>query len=140
MTAPSSAKLAAAIRAHPRYSAVDLHNPFLQLVARAEADFYHDFLSPIATPCMQLMADLRRLGLDDLAARHLNGDFDATKEESDEWAESPDGQAAFSALIGPRLSDQSDSQSSPVPPTQGEEARPEPLCAAAPGVARGGKK
>ena len=29
----------------------------------------------------------------------MNGEFDATKEESDDWAASPDGKAAFSRLV-----------------------------------------
>jgi hypothetical protein len=33
-----------------------------------------------------------------LITRHMNGEFDATKEESDAWAESEDGQAAFNEL------------------------------------------
>lgn len=35
-----------------------------------------------------------------LRVRHLNGDFDASEEESDDWAASPDGQAAYSQLVG----------------------------------------
>ncbi len=48
------------------------------------------------------MEDLRSLGTregDALAARHLEGDFDATTNESEGWAESPDGKAAFEQLI-----------------------------------------
>jgi len=72
-----------------------------EMAAKAETGYYHDFLSPLATPCIQLAADLQAVGTPAalaLRARHLNGEFDATLEESDEWAESPEGQAAFSAL------------------------------------------
>jgi hypothetical protein len=34
-----------------------------------------------------------------LRRRVINGDFDASKEESDEWAESPEGQDTFKKLI-----------------------------------------
>jgi hypothetical protein len=68
---------------------------------KAAEGYYHDYLSPLATPCLQLAADLAAKGTPAamaLRARHLNGEFDATKEESDQWAESADGQAAFAML------------------------------------------
>ena len=72
-----------------------------QMAAKAETGYYHDFLSPLATPCLQLAADLADAGTPAalaLRARHLNGEFDATMEESEEWANGPDGQAAFAKL------------------------------------------
>lgn len=56
----------------------------------AAQGYYHDFLSPLATPCLQLAADLAAAGTPEalaLRARHLNGEFDASKEEGDEWFE-----------------------------------------------------
>lgn len=56
----------------------------------AAQGYYHDFLSPLATPCLQLAADLKAAGTPAALAllqRHMNGDFDASKEESDEWFE-----------------------------------------------------
>jgi hypothetical protein len=73
----------------------------LNMSVLAANGYYHDFLSPLATPCIQLASDLAEAGTPAalaLRARHLNGEFDATKEESDAWARSPDGQAAFSQL------------------------------------------
>lgn len=73
-----------------------------EMAAKARTGYYHDFLSPLATPCLQLAEDLAAAGTVEamaLRARHLNGEFDATKEESDDWAASPDGQAAFSQLV-----------------------------------------
>jgi hypothetical protein len=32
--------------------------------------------------------------------RHQNGEFDASDEESDDWAQSEDGEEAFAQLIG----------------------------------------
>jgi hypothetical protein len=78
---------------------------------RAATGWYHDFLSPLDAPCITLANDLavaaRRaqdggfsaIDIIALRQRHLNGDFDATKEESDDWAESPDGQDAFQLLM-----------------------------------------
>jgi hypothetical protein len=34
-----------------------------------------------------------------LARALIDGEFDATKAESDAWARSPDGQAAFAGLL-----------------------------------------
>lgn len=73
-----------------------------QLVRRVRAGYYHDFLSPLATPCIQLYRDLHRAGLTDLAERVKNGDFDATKAESDAWSTSPEGRATFEALVNGR--------------------------------------
>jgi hypothetical protein len=72
-----------------------------EMASAARKGYYRDFLSPLATPCLQLEADLRAIGTKESEAirqRHLNGEFDATKEESDAWAESPDGKATFGEL------------------------------------------
>lgn len=91
----SKMKLAAAIREIPGYAVrADLQ----QMSARAEAGYYHDFESPLAAPCMQLAHDLRVIGAEDVLARHMNGEFDATKEESDAWAASPEGQEAMASF------------------------------------------
>ena len=69
----------------------------LAMSIKAAQGYYHDFLSPLPMPCQQLAADLKAAGTPAALAlldRHLNGEFDASKEESDEWARSPDGQAA----------------------------------------------
>lgn len=71
------------------------------MAAKAATGYYHDFLSPLAMPCLQLAADLAEVGTPAalaLRSRHMNGEFDATSEESDAWAKSPDGQAAFRSL------------------------------------------
>jgi len=52
-------------------------------------------------PCMQLAADLAKAGTPaalSIRQRHLNGEFDASMEESDAWAAGPDGQAALNSL------------------------------------------
>lgn len=51
----------------------------------ARAGRYDDFESESATPMMDLVHDLQALGRSDLAARAINGEFDSTKEEAEEW-------------------------------------------------------
>lgn len=81
-----------------------------RMAAKARADEYHDFLSPHDLPEMMLEADLRAMRdacpdqerkarIEAIRQRHLNGEFDANKEESDAWAASPEGQEAFAQLI-----------------------------------------
>jgi hypothetical protein len=73
-----------------------------EMAAKAATGYYHDYLSPLATPCIQLAADLAAAGTPAalaLRARHLNGEFDASAEESDDWAASPDGQEALGQLV-----------------------------------------
>ncbi len=86
--------------------AKELHDIGLDDMARkAAAGWYHDFLSPLATPDLQLSLDLVDATMagnkhaNELRMRHHAGEFDATKEESDEWARSPEGQEAFKRLI-----------------------------------------
>lgn len=74
-----------------------------EMAAKAATGYYHDFLSPLPTPCIQLETDLVAAGTPAalaLRSQHLNGEFDATLEESDDWAAGPDGQAAFAQLRG----------------------------------------
>lgn len=71
------------------------------MAVKAKEGWYHDYLSPIATPCAQLEADLRTAGTaaaEALRQRHLRGEFDASSEESDAWMESKEGQQAMSEL------------------------------------------
>jgi hypothetical protein len=78
-----------------------------EMAARAGQGYYHDFLSPLTMPEMQLDADLVEAikagneAARALRTRHHNGEFDASLEESDEWAESQDGIAAFEGLLAP---------------------------------------
>ena len=100
MTAATSQKLADALRAAG----------FEGLAERAETDEFHDFLSNHAFPEMVLDEALvclmqstrstkrEREAAYNIRARHHKGEFDASKEESDEWADSPDGRDAFRRL------------------------------------------
>jgi hypothetical protein len=82
-----------------------------QMADKAARGYYHDFLSDLAAPCIQLKDDLavfafaegwpRRAEAKALLDRHINGDFDASKEESDAWAASEDGRKTFDDLVRP---------------------------------------
>ena len=94
----SKDKLADALRA------LGLHD----MAEQAATGWYHDFLSPLAMPEMQLVRDLTAAmnavepdagqPIAKLRKRVIEGDFDATEEESDEWAKSAEGQSAFAQL------------------------------------------
>lgn len=76
----------------------DNDGKLIPVIARARTDYYHDYFGVPELPEHQLVHDLRAVDHDDLAQRVIAGEFDATKEESDEWAASPDGQAAMAEL------------------------------------------
>jgi hypothetical protein len=94
------------------------------MIEKARAGRYHDYLSPLADPAMQLVSDLRNLAgrramppasrrmLLNLAKDVINGKHDAGKAESDAWAASPEGREAMAALTG----------QSPGPPADAEDA------------------
>lgn len=72
------------------------------MAKKAETGYYDDFLSPLGAPALQLAGDLARAGTPAALAlrkRHINGEFDSTKEESDAWAASPEGQEAIGRLL-----------------------------------------
>ena len=68
----------------------------------AATGFYHDFLSPLDLPEMQLCANLAAIKTPAALAlrqRVINGEFDASQEESDAWAASPDGIETMRKLV-----------------------------------------
>lgn len=85
------------------FLAQELQKAGLSDMAKAAATgYYHDFLSPLDFPCQQLERDLRAVGTPEAEAirqRHLNGEFDASLEESEEWAMGEEGQAAARSLL-----------------------------------------
>lgn len=68
------------------------------MISKARQGYYDDYKSTIATPCMQLVADLSSAGKESLRQRAMNGEFDAQIWESDEWAHSASGKDAMSSL------------------------------------------
>jgi hypothetical protein len=81
------------------------------MITRAVDGYYHDFLSPLDFPEIQLVSDLRALAkrpatprdsrplLRRMAERVIDGEFDASAEESKAWAQSPEGQETFRQLV-----------------------------------------
>lgn len=65
---------------------------------RAETGEFDDYSDAHDCPITQLYKELSAAGFTKFAARVANGEFDATKEESDEWARSPSGQTAAKEL------------------------------------------
>jgi hypothetical protein len=62
------------------------------LAKRAETGEFDDYADTYDCPITQLHNELHAAGFTKFAARVANGEFDATKEESDEWMRSPSGQ------------------------------------------------
>ena len=83
--------------------AAELHKAGLHDMAmRAGQGYYHDYLSPLATPCIQLAADLAAAGTPAALAlreRHLNGEFDASREEGEEWFQAHGKHALMSDIL-----------------------------------------
>lgn len=93
MTEPTTERLAKALEA--------LNNPrAAPMIKRAREGHYDDYLSPLAAPISALVKDAQEIGEPAFAQRAIHGEFDGTKEESDAWAASPEGQATFRQLMG----------------------------------------
>lgn len=100
MTYPTSQKIADALAAEP--CAPEFEEQRQAMVALALQDHYHDFFGTAPCPITDLNNDCLAIGMQGLAARVRDGEFDATKEESNEWAGSAEGKAALGKLIGGR--------------------------------------
>lgn len=85
-TKASAERQAAAIRA----DATDARHH--RLADRAERGEFTDYSDAHSCPITELHRLCRQFGLHSLAARVADGEFDATAEESDEWAKSSSGQ------------------------------------------------
>jgi hypothetical protein len=70
------------------------------MISKALEGYYDDYKSPLAMPETQLLIDAREHGLTSIAEGVMNGEWDATTEEADAWAASPDGQEVFRELFG----------------------------------------
>jgi hypothetical protein len=100
----TTAKLARALEAIPGVPE--------EMIERARTGHYHDYLSPLDFPEMQLVADLKELAarpgtprnsrpmLRDLAKAVINGQYDASKAEADEWGRSAEGRETMAAFTG----------------------------------------
>lgn len=91
--------------------AVGLHD----MARRARLGHFDDYFCPDdvndGMNINRLVAELRmqarvqvnstsRMMINELAEMAIDGEFDGTKEESDRWAKSPDGQRVFNELLG----------------------------------------
>jgi hypothetical protein len=65
-----------------------------EMIKNARLGMYDDFISPLPSPIMHLVSDLREEGLYDLAQRAMDGEFDASKEEAEAWFQR-EGKDAF---------------------------------------------
>lgn len=92
MTEPTTEKLAKALE--------EVNAP-QEMIDKARAGYYDDYKSPLAFPLMELRSDAEKYKLTAIAQGVVDGKWDSTKEESDEWARSLEGQAAFQELIKP---------------------------------------
>lgn len=86
-TKATADRLAAAIRE------VATETRHHRLAGRAATGEFGDYADTHVCPITELNRLCRQFGLHALADRVADGEFDASKEESDEWARSPSGQA-----------------------------------------------
>lgn len=91
-------KLASELRKIADRAGSDNAPKYEAFAKRAETGEFDDYADTYTCPITQLYSELTAAGLTKFAARVANGEFDATKEESDEWARSPSGQEAARQL------------------------------------------
>lgn len=91
-------KLAAELRKVAAIASPDNAAKYEAFAKRAETGEFDDYADTYVCPITQLYSELISVGFTKFAARVANGEFDATKEESDEWARSPSGQDAAKRL------------------------------------------
>ncbi|MEM6683345.1 MAG: hypothetical protein AAF607_13995 [Pseudomonadota bacterium] len=91
-------KLAAELRKVAAIARADNAARYEAFARRAETGEFDDYADTYVCPITQLYSELRSAGFTKFAQRVANGEFDATKEESDEWARSASGQDAAKRL------------------------------------------
>ena len=91
-------KLAAELREMAAKSDTIKRNLYEAFAKRAATGEFDDYADTYVCPITQLHSELMAAGLKKFAARVAEGEFDATKEESDEWAASPAGQDVLNRL------------------------------------------
>lgn len=69
-----------------------------KLAERAATGEFGDYADTHVCPITELHRLCRQYGLHSLADRVADGEFDASKEESNEWARSPSGQSIAKEL------------------------------------------
>jgi len=91
-------KLAAELRKIAALASPGNAEQYEAFAKRAETGEFDDYADTYVCPVTQLYSELMKAGFTKFAARVAAGEFDATKEESDEWARSPSGQDAAKQL------------------------------------------
>lgn len=91
-------KLAAELRNVAAIASPSNAEKYEAFAKRAETGEFDDYASTYVCPVTQLHNELVAAGFTKFAARVARGEFDATKEESDEWMRSREGQAAAKEL------------------------------------------
>ena len=91
-------KLAAELRKVAAMASSENAAKYEAFAKRAETGEFDDYADTYVCPITQLHGELHAAGFTKFAARVADGEFDATKEESDEWARSPSGQDAAKHL------------------------------------------
>lgn len=91
-------RLAAELRKVAAIASPDNAAKYEAFAKRAETGEFDDYADTYVCPVTQLYQELLAAGLNKFAARVAQGEFDATKAESDEWARSPAGQEAARML------------------------------------------
>jgi hypothetical protein len=91
-------KLASELRKVAAVATPDNAAKYEAFAKRAETGEFDDYADTYVCPVTQLHNELHAAGFTKFAARVANGEFDATKEESDEWARSPSGQETLGLL------------------------------------------
>lgn len=90
-------KLAAELRKVGAMSAKN-ESAYEAFAVRAQTGEFDDYASTYTCPVTQLYNELIAAGFTKFAKRVADGEFDATAEESDEWARSAEGQEAAKEL------------------------------------------
>ena len=88
-------RLAAELRAVAAKASPDNATIYEALAVRAETGEFDDYGTVHVCGPTALYHELRAAGFEKFAKRVADGEFDASKEESDEWANSPEGREAM---------------------------------------------
>lgn len=76
------------------------NDKMIAILNRAKQDYYHDFFGGAELPEFELLADLKEAKASEQICQNvINGKYDASKEDSDEWAKSAEGREAFNDLL-----------------------------------------
>jgi len=70
-----------------------------EMIGKAVTGYYDDFKSQRANNIVALVEDAKKAGLTNIMERAIDGEFDSTREESEAWARSPEGQQVLGELL-----------------------------------------